>query len=641
MTEIERIADQFARAYDGKAWHGTPLRRLLRDVTWRQAAARPVAGTHSIWELVLHIGTWRDVVCRRIAGEVVPEELPAAEDWRSMPEPTEAAWKDAMAALDRSQERALAAMRTLIDERLEERAPGVPYTLLRHASRPRAARPVSRGTDCLAQEGDGVGRTRLQVQASANIMQRDMRLVSRSSRETRLATLCLSLVITAGSRLQGQSLAGHQQLARDVYKQLIEIDTTRSTAAAVEAVAARFKTAGFPAADIFVGGPSPAKQNIVVRYRGNGRGKAILLLGHLDVVDARREDWSVDPFTLTEKDGYFYGRGTVDDKSQVAVWIANLIRYKQENWIPSRDLILALTADEEGGDANGVEWLVKTHRPLIDAAFCLNEDAKGRFKGDTYLFLEVQASEKVYQSFRLEVTNQGGHSSRPRKDNAIYQLAAGLTRLSAHAFPVKLSEITRTFFERSSALESGQLAKDLHAVTGTPPDPGAIERLAAIPLYNAMMRTTCVATRLEGGHADNALPQTARATVNCRILPSESPDDVGRTLVEVLSDSGITVTPIEQAAATPDSPLTPEVFGTIERITRELWPGVPVIPTMAVGATDGVFLRPVGIPTYGVMGLFVDINEDRNHGRDERVGVKQFYECQEFLYRLVKRLGST
>jgi len=467
-----------------------------------------------------------------------------------------------------------------------------------------------------------------------------MRLASRSSRGRRLATLCLSFVISAVSLLHAQGLAGHQQLARDIYKELIEIDTTNSTAAAVQAVAARFKAAGFPAADIFVGGPSPAKQNIVVRYRGNGRNKAILLLGHLDVVDARREDWSVDPFRLTEKDRFFYGRGTVDDKSQVAVWIANLIRYKQENWIPTRDLILALTADEEGGDANGVEWLIRTARPLIDAEYCLNEDAKGRFKGDKYLFLEVQASEKVYQSFRLDATNAGGHSSRPRRDNAIYQLAAGLTRLNAYAFPVRLSDITRTFFERSSALESGQLGNDLKAVAETQPDPAAIERLADIPLYNAMMRTTCVATRLEGGHADNALPQAARATVNCRILPGESPDDVRRTLIDILADPGIAVTAMENATQSPASPLRPDVFGAIERVTEEMWPGVPVIPTMAVGATDGVFLRPAGILTYGVMGLFVDIGEDRNHGRDERVGVKQFYECQEFLYRLVKRLSS-
>ena len=448
--------------------------------------------------------------------------------------------------------------------------------------------------------------------------------------------------LTAGV-VTAQTQTPANQLAREVFKELIEINTTDSsgnTTTAAEAMAARLKAAGFLADDIQVLGPNPRKGNLIVRYRGTGAKRPLLLLAHTDVVEARREDWSVDPFTFLEKDGYFYGRGTSDDKAQAAIWIANLIRYKQEGFRPNRDLIVALTADEEGGDFNGVSWLLNNHRDLIDATYALNEGGGGQIKNGRYLLNEVQASEKVYVSFRFEATNAGGHSSLPVKDNAVYHLAAGLTRVGAYDFPVKLNDVTRAYFMRMSKLESGQAAADMLGVTSTPPDPTAIERLSHSPFYNAELRTTCVATRLEGGHADNALPQSARATVNCRMLPGESPDDIQATLQKIVADEGITVTTIGQANPSPPAPLLPELMQAVDRITADMWPGIPVVPSMGTGATDGLYLRKAGIPTFGVSGLFGDIDDNREHGRDERMGVRQFYEGQEFLYRLVKVLGS-
>ncbi len=430
-------------------------------------------------------------------------------------------------------------------------------------------------------------------------------------------------------------------LAREIYKQLVEINTTDSvgnTTTAAEAMAARLRAAGFPEADVKVLAPNPRKGNLVARLHGSTTQKPILLLAHLDVVEAKREDWSLDPFTFTEKDGYFYGRGTSDDKDMAAIWIANLIRYKREGWIPKRDLIVALTADEEGGNFNGVSWLLQEHRELIDAAFALNEGGSGRMKEGKKLYNGVGASEKVYVTFALESRNKGGHSSVPRPDNAIYQLAEGLTRLAKFQFPVELNEVTRTYFERMSRLEEGQTAADMAAVAKGKADAAA--RLSRTALYNALMRTTCVATRLEGGHADNALPQMARATVNCRVLPGNSAEDVRNTIVRVLNDPGIDVTWIDKPKPSVPSPLDPAVIGPIEQVTQEFWPGVPVMPLMATGASDSLYLRNAEIPSYGVSGLFSELNDDRAHGRDERVGVAQFYDSLQFLYVLVKRLAS-
>ena len=402
------------------------------------------------------------------------------------------------------------------------------------------------------------------------------------------------------------------------------------------------KAAGFAAADLQILGPDPKKGNLVLRYRGTGARKPILLLAHLDVVDAKREDWSMDPFTFVEKDGFFYGRGTSDDKAMASQFVANLIRLKEEGFTPDRDLILALTADEEGGSFNGVEWLVKNHKDLIDAEFAINEGGGGTMRKDKYLTNEVQASEKVFQDFKLEVTNPGGHSSLPVKDNAIYRLAAGLARLSAYDFPVELNEVTRTYFARSAEVEPDpKLAADMRAVARPTPDPAAAARLSAsLPYYNSMMRTTCVATRLFGGHAQNALPQLATANINCRILPGVSPVSVKNKLVELMADPKVSVAFVDEARPSKPSPLRPDLMTLVESLTRQMYPGAVVVPVMSTGATDGLYLRNGEIPTYGVDGTFGDADDVRAHGRDERVGVKQYFEGLEFQYRLIKALAQ-
>lgn len=448
----------------------------------------------------------------------------------------------------------------------------------------------------------------------------------------------LSELIVAQGKLSEQQI-----LLRGIYKDLIAINTTDidgNTTYAAKAMAARLRAAGYADEDVQVLVPEDSRKgNLIARLRGTGERMPLLLLAHLDVVEARKEDWSFDPFKLIEQDGYFYGRGTTDDKAMAAIWIANLILYKQEGFIPDRDLIVCLTAGEEGGNFNGVQWLLSNHRNMIDAQYCLNEGGGGQIKNGKYLVNEVQVSEKVYQSYRLVVNNRGGHSSIPAKDNAIYHLAEGLTRLARHDFPVKLIEGTRVFFERMSEIEKGQIATDMKAILRIPPDTAAISRLAQSPYYNALMRTTCVATMLDAGHAENALPQTATAIVNCRILPGEPPENVLSSLIDVLADDTINVSEIWEVTPSPPSPLVPEILDAIEQVTEELWPGVPVIPTMLTGATDGLQLRNAGIPTYGVSGLFEDIDDIRAHGKDERIGVKALYESQEFLYKLVKVLS--
>ena len=460
-------------------------------------------------------------------------------------------------------------------------------------------------------------------------------------RSVAATTVAVLVSIAAAAAQSGVNDAS----ARDIFKELIEINTTDSvgnTTTAAEAVAARLKAAGVPAADIRVLGPDPRKGNLVARLRGSGGRKPLLLLAHLDVVEAKREDWSIDPFAFLEKDGYFYGRGTTDDKAMAAQFVANLIRLKQEGFAHDRDLILALTADEEGGNFNGVDWLVTNHRDLIDAEFAVNEGGGGIIRKGKYVTNEVQASEKLYQDFRLEVTNAGGHSSLPVKDNAIYHLAEGLARLAAHEFPVELNEITRAYFMRSADVESDpKVAADMRAVARATPDLAAAARLSvALPYWNSMMRTTCVATRLAGGHAQNALPQLATANVNCRILPGVSPESVKDTLVRVLADSKIAVSFVGQARPSKPSPLRPDVVGAVESLTKEMFPGVVVVPVMSTGATDGLYLRNGEIPTYGVDGNFGDIDDVRAHGRDERIGVKQFFEGLEFQYRLIKALAG-
>ena len=448
------------------------------------------------------------------------------------------------------------------------------------------------------------------------------------------------------SSLEGAELSPYQQMGREIYRELIETDTTHSqgnTTKAAEQLAARFRAAGFPEADIQVIGPAATNRNLVVRFRGSGAKPPVVLLAHLDVVEARREDWSFDPLKFTEKDGFFYGRGTSDDKDGATTLSAALLRLREENFQPERDLILALTSGEEGGGDvyNGVEWLLKNHRDLVNGAFCLNADAGGVEKrhGKRLLYA-VQAAEKIYQSYRLEAKAPGGHSSKPTPDNPIYRLARGLVRLSAYEFPFRLNEITRGYFSKMSEIETGQTAADMKGILQEPAEPAAIKALSASIAYNPLLRTTAVATMLEAGHAENALPQTARATVNCRLLPDDTPDNVLRTLSQVMADEQISITPIKAAEASPPSPLTPEVLGAIEQAKEKLWPGLPVVPEMETGATDGVYFRQVGIPAYGITGTAEDLDDVRAHGKDERMGVQDFYDGLEFEYQLIKAIAS-
>lgn len=458
-------------------------------------------------------------------------------------------------------------------------------------------------------------------------------------------SLLLTLPLLISIPLGAQSLPQYEQLARDIHKELVEINTvtaTGDTLAAAEAMAARLRAAGFPEGDVQVLSPAPRKGNLVARLRGSGARRPILLLAHLDVVEARPEHWSTDPFKLIERDGYLYGRGVSDDKFMGAVFIANLIRYRQEDFHPDRDIIVALETDEETLDAEGrgIQWLLKNHRELIDAEFALNEGGNVGLKDGKAIRNAVQMSEKASFSYRLEVNNKGGHSSLPSRDNAIYHLAEGLSRLAHFDFPVHLNPTTRTFFERSAEMEPAQMAADMRAVLAEPPDPAAVARLSAIPAYNAQLRTTCVATLLEGGHAYNALPQSARATVNCRILPGEPVSAVSDTLRQVLDDEQIALTPIGSFNPSPPSPVHAELMQAISDTTAQLWPGIPVIPIMSASATDAAFLRNAGIPTYGHSGLAADLFDVRIHGKDERILVQSFRDGQEYLYRLVKTLAS-
>ena len=433
-----------------------------------------------------------------------------------------------------------------------------------------------------------------------------------------------------------------RQMIHDIYKQLVEINTTESAGndtTAAQAMAARLKAAGFPDRDVQIFTPDPRKGNLIARLHGTGKEKPLLLLAHLDVVEAKREDWTTDPFQFIEQDGFYYGRGTGDDKAMAAIWIATLIRFKQEHFTPDRDIIVALTSDEETGDFNGVSWLVRNHRELIDAALALNEGGGGAMRQGKYLYNGVGASEKVYINLRLETKNKGGHSSVPQKTNAIYQLANALTKIEKYQFPVKLNEVTRAYFLRLADIEGGKDGADMRALVENN-DMDAAARLSETPAYNARLRTTCVATRLEGGHADNALPQMARATVNCRVLPGEDPEEVRNAVIRAIDDPAVDV--IWQAKAKPSvpSPLTPSVMKAFDEVTNQFWPGVPVLPLMATGASDGLYLRNAGIPTYGISGIFGEVGESRAHGRDERVGIKEFYDGAQFLYTLVKRLSS-
>ena len=449
------------------------------------------------------------------------------------------------------------------------------------------------------------------------------------------------------------ALTPHQRAAREIYSELISINTVDSVGSvtrAAEAMAARFRAAGFPDADVKVLIPpgKPTKGNLVVRYHGRpGGAKPILLLAHLDVVAALRADWPRDPFTLHEENGYFLGRGSSDDKAMASIFVANMLRMKAQGVQPSRDIILALTADEEGGDANGAEWLVKEHRDLVDAAYAINEGGGGTLTGSGMevkpLFHSVQAAEKVYQDFTLTATNPGGHSSVPRPDNAIYQLADALARLPKFAFPVALNPTTRAFFEQTAKVEKPDVAAAMRAIVANPNDTTAAAFLSRDPRYASMLRTTCVATRLMGGHAYNALPQSATANVNCRMVPTSSSAEVRTTLARVIADTGIKITntqPTEPDFPKSTLPIDASVLAATTEITKSMFGDIPVVPTMSTGATDSHYFRAVGIPSYGISGLFSTPGETNAHGRDEKLRVKSYYDGLEFLDQLVRRLAG-
>ena len=460
-----------------------------------------------------------------------------------------------------------------------------------------------------------------------------------------LKTLAFLLVVAAGSSLPAQVMPPQpdQQLAHDIYKEFVEIQsgyTTGATTPVAEAAAKYLLAAGFPQTDIFLGGAKPSKFNLVVRYHGSGARKPILLIAHTDVVEAKREDWSLDPFVFTEKDGFYYGRGTGDDKAQAAVWIATLIRFKRENFHPDRDIIVALTADEEGGGPfNGADWLVQHHRDLIDADFALNEGGWGEESHGVKIANEIQVSEKYVINYTFEVRNKGGHSSMPVADNAIYHLAGALDRLAHFGFPLKTNEVTAAYFSQLAKIETRPIKSELAKVATGSQD--AMKVVAADnPNWNSTLRTTCVATMLSGGHALNALPQLATASVNCRVLPEDSPGYVLDTLNKVIDDPEVHITASEHNSGGVPSPMRPDILNAVKAATEAEFPSVPVVPIMVVGATDGRYLRSAGIPTYGVQGFFFDREDIRFHGRDERMGIKSFYQGQEFLYDLVKRLAT-
>ncbi|HEY7771070.1 M20/M25/M40 family metallo-hydrolase [Longimicrobium sp.] len=434
----------------------------------------------------------------------------------------------------------------------------------------------------------------------------------------------------------------YRQLARDIFSELIAIDTTEASGdvtAAGQVVARRLLAAGLPEDDVTQVGPHPRKMNLVARLRGSGARGPLLLLAHLDVVDADPAEWDTDPFELVEQDGFFYGRGTSDQKAMASIWAANLVRLLNERVVSDRDIILALTADEEGGPQNGAKWLTENRRDLVDAEMGINEGGIGRIKNGRRVSHNLQASEKVYVDFELCARGASGHSSLPTPDNSIYHLAAALGRIAGFTFPVQLGEVARAFFERMSRIETGQVADDMRALLDTG-DEAAAARLSEVPQYNGMMRTTCAATRLDAGQSNNTIPQSARAILNCRLLPGTDPDEVARQLAEVIADERLVLTQVKAGKASPPSPLTPEVLGAVERITEEMWPGVPVVPVMGIGATDSLYFRAAGIPMYGVSGIFFDVDDVRVHAPNERLSVSSYFEGQEFLYRLVRALSG-
>ena len=443
--------------------------------------------------------------------------------------------------------------------------------------------------------------------------------------------------------------------AIDIFKQLIEINTTDTAlgnvTAGTEAMRKHFLDADFSASEVHLLGPSPRKQNLVVRIKGTGPAKPVLFLCHMDVVEALPKDWHTDPFKFVEKDGYYYGRGTQDMKDSDAALVATFLHLHREGYKPTRDLILALTADEEGGSYNGAAWLVQNHRELVDAAFVINPDSGGiELEHGKPVVADVEATEKVYADFQITALNPGGHSSRPRPDNAIYELTSALNKLAAYSFPFELNGVTRAYFEALTKEEPAATVADIRAILATPPDTNAAARLAAEPGFNSNFRTTCVATRLAAGHANNALAQTAQANVNCRIFPGHSPEQIRQQLIELFGDLKLSVKYVSDAGVVADTapdrkaivppPPLPEVFEPLTALVHSIWPGTPVTPVMENGASDSIYFAQAGIPSYGFSAIALERDDDRAHGQDERLPVDSYAKSLDFFYAYLKALGG-
>ena len=459
----------------------------------------------------------------------------------------------------------------------------------------------------------------------------------------RASPLCFAGLLTATAAF---AQSPDDARFRSIYKELVEINTTESagdTLIAANAMAKRLLDAGFPAADVQVISTAPRKGNLVARLRGTGAKKPMLLTAHLDVVEAKREDWDFDPFVLQETDGYFRARGSIDDKAEASIFLSNLIRLHDEGAKPERDIILALTTDEELADSphDGTRVLLEQHRDLIDAEFAINEGGGGTLREGKPISSNIQLSEKVYRSFRLEVKDPGGHSALPRRDNAITKLAEAHVRVADYEFPARLNTVTGAYLQIVTRLDTPEVKAAFAALQAGDNRPDVIAPLSKKPGYNAQIRTTCVATMLEAGHAENAMAQTARAIVNCRLLPDENPANVERALNEAIHDPRVAVAPLGTVVDSPASPMSPEVLRAVEEISADIWPGVPVIPTQSGGYTDSRWLRKYGVPAYGVSGIFSEEGKSGVHGLNEQVGVKQLFDAKEFLYRLVSRLSVT
>jgi acetylornithine deacetylase/succinyl-diaminopimelate desuccinylase-like protein len=453
-------------------------------------------------------------------------------------------------------------------------------------------------------------------------------------------------------QLNGQD----RQLSRDIFQQLININSTDSVGsvtAVATAIRQRLLAAGFPATDLMLTGPNDRKQNLVVTYHGKPGGslKPLLVICHIDVVEARREDWTTDPFVFTEKDGFFYGRGTQDIKEADAALVYSLLKMKRDHFVPNRDLVVAFTADEEGGQSNGVDWLIKNHPSITNAEFVINPDSGGVYArhGVPSIF-DVEATEKTYADFHVTALNKGGHSSLPVPDNAIYHLANGLAALERSPFPFELNAITRAEIDRMSTIETGTTAADMRAVLAQPMDKSAAERLAKDANYNSILRTTCVATMITAGHAPNALPQKAQANVNCRILPGHSAAEVRNELIKIFNDPTLDVQYVNDAGmqttegidrvSQPPPPVNPTFQAALNAVVNQLWPKLPILPTMEAGASDSIYTMAAGLPSYGFNGFTIDEDDVRAHGKDERLGVESYFKGVEFTYLFLTQLTS-